>query len=219
MLYQRNVDRGSDDYYAQSFRFGSFNFPSAGNLLSLGQYNFQGISSSPFILSGYPGNGTTGGVFGVLSSGNCSTVPGCPYYSGQPAGGGFAPRPSGMPGPLWIIPNGSAQTSAWYETIVHIHWTADLDGVVEAWWKPKGATSYTQSFSIQSGVVSPGNPSGATFPTLQWGLNGWSFPASDGAITNDKFGAYRGSTSGGLTINQDSFCRATTLEMAKSCLT
>jgi hypothetical protein len=102
--------------------------------------------------------------------------------------------------------------NVWYELIVHVYWTANLDGVVEAWIRQKGETSFTKVFSHSGG-----------FPTLQWGWNyDHTYQATPSSLatygTNDKIGAYRGPDANPLKLWQDNFCRATSFSAAASCL-
>ena len=111
------------------------------------------------------------------------------------------------PGPYYIVPPGGVALNVWYELIVHVYWTTDLDGVVEGWIRQKGETSFTKVFTHTGG-----------FPTLQWGgPNDVSAGSLTTYGTNDKIGAYRGPEANPLKLWQDAFCRATTFDAAASC--
>lgn len=211
LLYSRHPNRGTDEYYAQSFKFGDFEWGDCQNQsLSLSQLNYQGISGMPLGLSGQCGKGLGAAfqplpsLYVLVNSGNCDSGS-CPFYSGTPVGGGYSSRGMPTPGPYYLVQPGDVQTGVWYQTVLHVRWTDALDGVIEGWIKKKGEPTFVRKFSYSGG-----------FPTLQWG-KGWSFPANDGSTTNDKIGAYRGPDAAPTTIWQDSFCRATTFEAAAAC--
>ena len=214
VLHERFADPGVDDYYAQAFRFNDFAWGDCQNQgLSLGQYNYQGINGSPLALAAQCGTGygatatNLKSVFVLVNSGNCADATGCPYYSGGPVGAGYASRGMPDPGPYYILSPGNVQLSVWYEVVIHIHWTAGTDGVVEAWIRKRGDSSFTKAFSHSGG-----------FPTLQWGgPNAISVGSLSNYGTNDKFGAYRGPDPNPLRLWQDSFCRATTFDAAATC--
>jgi len=215
LLHSRMADPGVDDYYAQAFQFNDYAWGPCDNQgLSLAQYNYEGINGSPLALSAQCGTGsgatatTLKSVFLLVNSGNCSTTSGCPYYSGGPVGGGYASRGMPEPGPYYILSPGNVQLNVWYQVVIHVRWTAGTDGVVEAWIKKKGDSSFTKVFSHSGG-----------FPTLQWGgSNSTSVGNLSSYGTNDKFGAYRGPDPNPLKLWQDSFCRATSFDAAASCV-
>jgi hypothetical protein len=217
MLHARRADPGVHDYYAQAVRFSDFNWGNCQQQpLSLAQYNFQGINGSPVALSGQCGTGYGAGfqpnpsLYLLVCSGLVPATGPCPYYTGTPVGGGYSCRnmPSGTCGPLYLVPPGQVALNIWYEVIVHVYWTANLDGVVEGWVRKKGDASFTKVFSHSGG-----------FPTLQWGgPNGISLSQLSNYGTNDKIGAYRGPNANPLKLWQDNFCRATTFSAAASCL-
>jgi hypothetical protein len=221
ILHSRRADPGVHDYYAEAFRFNDFAWGTCqGQPMSLAQYNFQGINGSALALSGQCGTGYGTAATAlksiyllVNSGGTCNDFgTGCPYYSGTPTGGGWTSRGMPDPGPYYILPPGSPQLNVWYELIVHVYWTAGLDGVVEAWIRRKGEASFTKAFSHSGG-----------FPTLQWGWNfNHTYQATPSSLTtygtNDKIGAYRGPDANPLKLWQDNFCRATTFSAAASCL-
>jgi len=214
LLHARMASPGVDDYYAQAFKFNDFAWGACdGQGLSLAQYNYEGINGAPLALNaqcatGYGSTATTlKSVYLLVNSGSCASS-GCPYYSGTPVGGGYASR--GMPdaGPYYVLSPGNVQLNVWYQVVIHVRWTTGTDGIVEAWIKKKGDSSFTKAFS-----------SGSGFPTLQWGgPNNVSVSSLSSYGTNDKFGAYRGPDSMPLKLWQDSFCRATSFDAAASCL-
>jgi hypothetical protein len=215
LLHSRMANPGTDDYYSEAFKFADFAWGDCQNqALSLAQYNYQGVAGSPLALSAQCGTsfGATAtnlkSVFLLVNSGNCTTTSGCPYYSGGPVGGGFGSRGVPDPGPYYILPPGNVQLNVWYQVVVHVKWTAGLDGVVEAWVRQEGSSTFIKAFSHVGG-----------FPTLQWGgPNNVAVSSLSNYGTNDKIGVYRGPDASPLRLWQDSFCRATTFNAAASCL-
>jgi hypothetical protein len=211
-LHNRHPDPGTDDYYADAVRFPSGYRVSTSQDDALDQFNYQGINASDIFFSAH-GSGSGLSVYVVVNSGTC-TAGGCPYYSGQPVGGGFACRgiPSDKCGPYYVLAPGKVVFDTWYEIIVHVHWTLGTDGVIEAWYRKKGDTGWSQAFSHSGG-----------FPTLQTGtiFNGTVITAQN--IENysdvDKFGQYEGGDSITTSVYHDNWCRATSFDSAASCFT
>jgi hypothetical protein len=227
MLHSRVSGNRIHDYYAFAWRTGDFNW---GNdqPVSFAQFNYSNINGSPGALSaqGHVGSGGVNTQAGaslhyLLASGGptYSGVP-TPYYSGTPVGSGYAAHaPSGqppLPGPTpWYIrPPGTILANTWYEIIIHVYWTTDLNGIVEAWWRLKGNSAWNLAFSH--------GPWDGAFPTLQWGHNESGYvvtPDNIGGIgTNDKFGMYTGASAATSTVWHDNFCRATSFGAAASCV-
>ena len=203
-LHSRLVDPNTDDYYALAVKFPTnWQEPSTAFWgMSVAQFNYEGINSSPLGLTAHADNVTI-----VVNSGACppsGVAPGCPYYSGN---GGDAPR--GMAGPLLAIPKGQLALGVWHQLVVHVRWTLGTDGVLEVWHRVRGGT-WSKTVSM-SGV-----------PTLQTGttFNGTVLTASNLATWQDvdKFGLYRGPSSFAIPVWFDDWCRATTFSASVSCL-
>jgi Polysaccharide lyase len=208
LLHGRKVGLNLDDYYAFAVKFPTdWQTPStAGWGALLDQLNFEGINAAPVMMNAFADS-----LVLLVNSGNCPSSGGCPYYSGLPTGGGFSPRPAGMPGPLYAIPHGGMTLGVWHELVVHVRWTLDSTGVVEVWHRVKGQSAWTQTVSASG------------FPTLQTGTkyNGTLITASNIANwgDDDKFGVYRGPSSNSLSVYHDNWCRATSFGAAASCVT
>jgi hypothetical protein len=100
------------------------------------------------------------------------------------------------------VPVGQMALGAWHQFIIHARWSVDSSGAIEIWHRLKGQTAWTKTVSI-SGT-----------PTLQWPVGGTLDPTTN---SYDKFGAYRGKSSVGLSIWQDATCRTTSFAAAESC--
>jgi hypothetical protein len=225
VLKSRVSGNGIHDYYALAWRTGDFNW---GNdqPVSFAQFNYSNINGSPGSLSaqGYTGTGGTNSQataslhYLLASGGPTKTGQSTPYYSGTPVGLGYAAHSAGapIPGPTpWYIrPPGTILANTWYEIIIHVYWTTNLNGIVEAWWRVKGNSAWNLAFSH--------GPWDGAFPTLQWGQNEGGYTITPDNIaslgTTDKFGMYTGASSAASTIWHDNFCRATSFGAAASCL-
>jgi hypothetical protein len=221
MLHSRVSGNHLHDYYALAWKTADFNW---GHDMptSFAQFNYANINGSPGALSaqGYTGSGGTNSQgtaslhYLLAAGGPTQTGQPTPYFSGTPVGGGFGAHGTGLPGPTpWYIrPPGSIQANTWYEFIIHVYWTTDLDGIVEAWWRIKGNSAWNAAFSH--------GPWDGAFPTLQWGQNesGYTITPSNIAAlgTTDKFGMYSG-PSASSTVWHDNYCRATSFNAAASC--
>lgn len=204
-----------DDYYFGEFRIDSYDIPDA----EICQFNYESINGPPCALhiSTYTGLTTQAADKAHMSlcilvnagenaqtgiySGNSKI----PYYSGLPQGGGFAAHgmPAGLSGPWYMKAVNTMDLNTWYQWVIHIKWTADLNGVVEGWIRTRGETTWQQ----------PVSKSGA-FPTAQYG---WSFDGTSytnaSSLTSygstDKFGCYRAPASTSIHVYHDNWGRAT----------
>jgi hypothetical protein len=158
----------------------------------IAQLNFEGIWGSPVELAVHENR-----VALVLQSGLCRPVgtaaPGCAYSSGP---GGNVASLGAVPAPL--------QRGVWHELVVHVHWAADATGSVDVWHRLRGARAWSRTASVSG------------YPTVQWAEDG--VPGVEGAVTADKFGAYRGSSDFPLTIWEDGFLRAWSFAAASAAL-
>jgi polysaccharide lyase-like protein len=192
-LSPRPIGVGSDDYYALMVRFSTgWREPSpAGWGLVIAQLNYEKIWGAPVSLIAHADT-----VALVVQSGLCRSVetstPGCAYSSGL---GGNLPRTYAVPTPLAL--------GAWHELVVHVRWTTDSSGMVEAWHRLKGSSTWNKTVSLTG------------YPTLQWTTDmGPSEIARIG--TTDKIGAYRGQADFPLTVWHDGFVRTTSFASAAS---
>jgi hypothetical protein len=192
-LQKRTIGLGADDYYGFMVRFPSeWREPSTAKWgLSIAQLNFQGIWGAPVILAAHADH-----IALVLQSGLCTSfrtsTPGCAYSSGL---NGNVARMVAVPSPLAL--------EAWHELIVHVRWTTDSSGIIEAWHRLKGRDTWNKTVSLSG------------YPTLQWTADKGP-QASD--VTADKIGAYRGGADFPLTIWHDGFIRTTSFASAASAL-
>ena len=184
VLKSRPIGLGTDDYYGLMVLFPkkSWREPSpAGWGLMIAQLGFQGIWGSPISLSAHAGK-----VMLVIQSGLCarstSAHPGCAYSSGS--GGNVKPM-AAVSTPLAL--------GVWHELIVHVHWSTDSSGVVEAWHRMKGETKWMQTVSLRG------------YPTVQWTPDRLSSLRFNYVV--DKIGAYRGQADFPLSVWHDGFVR------------
>jgi hypothetical protein len=194
-LHKRRIGLRSDDYYGLMVRFpGNWREPSpVGWGLSLAQLNFENIWGAPVILAAHANH-----VALVLQSGLCNSVhssnPGCAYSSG--ASGNVAPLIA-IPAPLAL--------EQWHQLIVHVRWTTDSSGIIEAWHRLKGASSWNKTVTLRG------------YPTVQWTPEEGPQAIAD-SVTSDKIGAYRGRATFPLTIWHDGFIRSTSFTATASAL-
>jgi hypothetical protein len=204
-LYTRTLFN-RHEYYAMALNFADYNWEG-----SFGQFNYQGVSGSPFFISGTQfTNPTTrvedkahSSIYALVNAGNVSAFAGAtPYMSGQPRGSGYASRGMPIPGPYYLFEQDTIVLNTWYEIIAHIYWTSALDGVCQCWARKKGDPWGNPKFSISGG-----------FPTLQWGIQGWT--GNDwGFGTTDKIGIYTEADANPTNLFHDSFACCSTFEAA-----
>jgi hypothetical protein len=220
----RRVGAYTHDWYHSAFKlepdWGERNDGGA----VINQLNYQSIHGSPFFVHADDRNDS---AYLSVSAGPC-TSSGCKYYSGQPIGFGYAPRPAGMPGPLYFIPAGGLTRGVWHEVLIHVYWTPLTDGVVEGWYRPKGGTWVKR---VDVGPVGSGHATQFNFPTLQTGVQSTPSGCTTVTVENinddchwpnvDKMGQYLNTayTSGnGTNTLWGEFCRASSREAAETCL-
>lgn len=207
-LRTRKPDVPGDSWYSLAFRIGAGMVVPTDQPSTLMSTNYQDPTGQWAV-----GMSTVNGVMSLYSLVNGGFSPGgvltAPYYSGTPVGGGYSPRPEGMPGPLYLVQAGQMQFDTWYEEIYHVHSALDNTGSVEAWIRKKGDPSFVLAYSYSG------------FPTFMWtDSGGWTSSAilANTPTTTDKFGLYIASTNFERHAWFDSICRATTFEAARSCL-
>jgi hypothetical protein len=161
--------------------------------MAIAQFNFEGIIGPPVGLFAHGNH-----VNLVMQSGyvlnNAST-----YSTGNDESGTIS-----VPGGIAAIPAPMA-LGVWHELVVHVHWATNSSGVVEAWHRLKGESSWQKTVGYGG------------YPTLQWDA---SHPASwlSSAVTSDKIGAYRGASSFPVSVWHDGFCVGSTFAAAAGCL-
>jgi hypothetical protein len=128
---------GDDQYLGLMLRVPvGFSVGGFGDVIA--EYHFVGVLSAPIELVAW-GNR----LELSLLTGACTST-GCAYRNGT----GYPAKP--------VIPTGVFTGGVWWETIVHVHWATDSTGTIQAWYRQKGASSWTPTASW-SGI-----------PTEQW---------------------------------------------------
>jgi hypothetical protein len=194
-LHKRRIGLGSDDYYGVMVRFpADWREPSsAGWGLALAQLNFENIWGAPVSLNAHADH-----VALTMRSGLCNSVytsnPGCAYSSGP---NGNVAAMIAVPAPLAL--------EQWHQLIVHVRWTTDSTGIIEAWHRLKDGDSWNKTVSLRG------------YPTVQWTAEEGPQTIA-GKNTSDKIGAYRGRATFPLTIWHDGFVRTTSFASAASSL-
>jgi polysaccharide lyase-like protein len=195
VLSPRPIGVGTSDYYGLMVRFPTdWREPSPPSWgLGIAQLNYEGIWGAPVTLSAYADT-----VALVLQSGPCNSVytsnPGCRNSSGL---GGNLPRMYAVPAPLAL--------GVWHELIVHVRWATDSSGLVDAWHRLKGSSSWTKTVSLTG------------YPTLEWTTD----TGPEGIVsrtTADKIGAYRGNADFPLSVWHDGFVRTSSFDAAAAAL-
>jgi hypothetical protein len=193
----------NEEWYALTIRFPS-NYATAGNGLSVAQFNFQGIWGAPLSLKAQGPNDNTkepNHVRLVGHGGECRPVgtpsppgPGCDWSSGI----------GSSIGPWRIIPPQRFALGIWHDVLVHVVWTTDpSEGLIEGFHRQRGG-QWAQTVATFTGK-----------PTLQW-KPGQTLHPTDTTI--DKIGAYRGSHQTAISVWYDNFCVATTRSAAQACV-
>jgi hypothetical protein len=218
----RLVDAYTDDYYHTAFKLEpDWGETNAGGG-AIHQLNFQSINGAPLFVSVDDRNDS---AYLLVNSGACGAT--CTYYSGQPIGGGFAPKPAGMPGPLYVIPPGGLARGVWHEVLFRVYWTPRDEGVLEAWYRPRGGAWVKR---LDLGPVGSGHATQFDFPTLQTGVQkvpqGCTTVTAENITdschwaTQDKMGQYMSNytSANGTNSMWGEFCRASSREAAETCL-
>jgi hypothetical protein len=109
-----------------------------------------------------------------------------------------------------IVPPGRLRLGIWQQMIVHVRETPRADGLVEAWWRPKGRRRWQKTVTM-SGI-----------PTLELGTNAFGQTLTAATydagtlVATDKFGLQEASAQP-VEIRQDDDCIATSFAAATSC--
>jgi hypothetical protein len=147
-----------------------------------------------------------------LAAGNCVGGVGCAYDNN--CGGecwGHAHNVRCFPS-CQIIPKGQLTLGVWHQIIIHVYETPRANGLVDAWWRRKGATTWHKTVRM-SGM-----------PTVALGTNtfGHVFTAAtyDAGTSDisDKFGLMDRDPSRSVSVSQDDDCISTSFAAAVTCL-
>lgn len=193
VLHERTLDLGRDDYYALAVFFPRTwrepgDRPRSFWGMVLAQFNYQNIGGPSVGLSAHRKYVNLTILSGYFDGRTFQ------WHSGNGIARGNLARMYAIPRPLKL--------GSWHQLIVHVRWSADSDGAVDVWHHVQGKQRWKQTVRFRGK------------PTVQWSA---SKPAASDTRTWDKFGAYRGESSSPASIWHDAFCRATSLEAAKSC--
>jgi hypothetical protein len=194
IIHNRTLDLGRDDYYALAVFFPRrWKEPGEGRSsfwgMVIAQLNYELITGPPV------------GLFAHRRYVNLTVQSGyfdgyrTRWHSGNGIARGNLPRMYAIPPPLKL--------GSWHQLIVHVRWSAGNDGAVDVWHRLAGKRRWRQTVRFVGK------------PTVQWSA---SKPAANEMRTWDKLGGYRGTSSSPASVWHDAFCRATTLNAAKSCL-
>jgi hypothetical protein len=223
----RLLDAYTHDWYHTAFKLESDWGETNDGGPNIHQLNYQSICAAPLFLNADDRNDS---AYLLVNAGPnlWNGIKGaCHYYSGQPIGGGYSPRPAGMPGPLYVILPGQLQRGVWHEVLFHVYWTPRNEGVLEAWYRPKGGAWVKR---LDLGPVGSGRATEFNFPTLQTGVQ--NVPQGCTTVTaenindschwptQDKMGQYMSNytSSNGTSSMWGEFCRASSREAAETCL-
>jgi Polysaccharide lyase len=222
----RLVDAYTHDWYHTAFKFEPTWAETSSGGAVVHQLNYQSICAAPLFLSVDDSNDS---AYLIVNAGpddwNGYNIS-CKYYSGQP---GWASRPVGaFPGtPLYVIPPGQFTKGTWHEVLFHVYWTPINEGILEAWYRPKGGT-WVKNLDI--GPVGSGRPLEYNFPTLATGNQIVPQGCTEVTVENindpchwpsmDKMGQYHSNntSSDGIPTMWGEFCRASSREAAETCL-
>lgn len=149
------IGLGTDDYYGlmvyvpQGWTIANQAFYG----VEIMEYHFQNVYGAPVSFQLHPDHITLALQTGACSN-HATVKPGCAFHSN-------ADNPNGVPGNLpgyHVIPTGALVQGAWNEVLMHVHWASDNTGVIQTWYKVKGASTWTPSANV-SGI-----------PTVQWDM-------------------------------------------------
>jgi Polysaccharide lyase len=159
------------------------------------ELHFQNVYGAPITLQVHPDHVTL-----ALETGGCdnhaTAHPGCTWRSNADAPQGSRPTLRGY----YAIPPGRFVQGAWNEVIVHVHWSDTASGMVQTYYRVKGARRWLPSSSI-SGI-----------PTVQWdNALGCCAPTYD-----DQLEAYTAGVSAPLSIWLDNAVTGTSLAVVEA---
>jgi hypothetical protein len=191
VIHDRTLDLGTHDYYALALYFPSDWKEPSGLFwgLLIAQFNYQGITGPPVGLAAHR-NYVNLLVGSGYFDGSVTR-----WHTGNGIGRGNLPRMYAIPRPL--------KRGVWHQLIVHVRWSAGMDGVVEVLHRIRGRTRWKRTARLRG------------YPTVQWSR---TRAATSAMGTTDKIGAYRAGSSFPISILNDGFCRASSFRAAKSCL-
>jgi Polysaccharide lyase len=193
LAYQRSVNNGGDDYYSLMVYVPAGWSP--GNVAwgpVVAQLNYQAWSGGKALaLTVRPDHVTI-----TMQVGKVNATP--PLYTLSSDADNPSTCRGSIPCSIYAIPPGHLKQGAWNEIILHDHWTTTPSGVVEAWYRQKGAVNWTQSVHL-TGV-----------PTLQYDAT----HSGVSETTLETLGNYRAPSSVPETVYLDGFTRAASFAAA-----
>jgi hypothetical protein len=190
VLHDRTLDLGTDDYYALQLYFPKDWKEPSGTFwgLIIAQFNYEGITGPPVGLAAH------GKYVNLLVGSGFFDGTNTQWRSGNGVARGNLPRMYAIPRPLKL--------RVWHELIVHVRWSAGMDGIVDVRHRVRGQRRWKTTVRFHG------------YPTVQWSRTRAAISSSG---TTDKIGAYRSQASFPIAILNDGFCRASSLRAAKSC--
>jgi hypothetical protein len=209
---------GNNIYYALAIRFPT-NWSGHDDFKT--RASVAGLVYTSMPAAGFNVHAYTNRVALALATGNCVLAVGCDYDNScggecfghsnnvkcNPVNG---TNPYGGVDGCKIIPAGQLTLGVWHQIIIHNYETPYANGLIEAWWKRKGETTWNKTVTM-SGM-----------PTLALGTNNFgqtlnAAAYAAGVKTTDKFGLQSTDFANSVSINQDDDCVATSFDAAASC--
>jgi hypothetical protein len=209
MLTGHTAKTGDNIYYSMAVRFpsGWSGHDDWSHRTTNAFFAYDNVGASgPITVDSY-----TNRVVLSLAAGNCLLGVGCDYDNscGHECTG-HSNNVVCIPS-CQIVPSGQLTLSVWHQIIVHVYETPRADGLVEAWWRPKGEANWNKTVTM-SGM-----------PTMALGTNSFghvftaaTYDAGTSDIS-DKFGIQDVDFSKSVSINQDDDCVSTSFDAAVSC--
>jgi hypothetical protein len=212
MLHSRTVQTNVDEWFATAVMFPTGWKTAMSN--ANGSTNITGL----FCPNYYSVNGCTdnvgasnSGIFVLFNAGACpanGSSTGCPYYMGNPLWPsvcrGYSSSLCGM---HWIV--NPIRENVWYEIIFHVYYTLNNNGVVQAWHREKGQSTWSLDVDVREGPTLQTGPTSFGTTVTSSNINGW--PSTDQIIL------YRPAATNAAANYNDNWCRATSFSAATSC--
>jgi hypothetical protein len=191
VIHDRTMDLGTDDYFSFQLYFPR-NWREPGGVfwgLVVAQFNYEAITGPPVGLAAHRN------YVNLLVASGYFDGSATQWRSGNGIARGNLPRMYAIPRPLKL--------EVWHQLIVHVRWSAEMDGAVDVWHRVRGQKHWKKTVHFRG------------YPTVQWSRDR---AATSNSGTTDKIGAYRGKSSFPISVFNDGFCRALNFTAAKSCL-
>jgi hypothetical protein len=139
------IGLGTDSYYGlMVYEPTGFTIPNTyfGGV-QIEEFHFQNIFGSPVNWELHTDHITL-----ALNTGSCvnhsNPHPTCAFRSNADQPNRDGPN---LPA-YYVIPPGQFVGGQWYELAMHVHWASDNTGVVQTWWKVRGAATWTASADV-----------------------------------------------------------------------